>query len=116
MMTIFVPTEREKVMGMREKLIEILEGNATCLELGIESCDACPYGRVEDCYTHALTDHLIANGVTIPVRCKDCENYDPLKERCDHPNLEFEVECYDHWVSVKPDDFCSAGERRTDGN
>ena len=52
-------------MGMREKLIELLGNNANCIELGIEGCEECRYARVEDCYTHALVDHLIANGVTI---------------------------------------------------
>ena len=49
------------------------------------------------------------------VRCKDCESFDPIKKRCDHPHLDFDVECYDHWINVKPEDFCSYGERRTDG-
>ena len=49
----------------REKLMEILADNATCLALGIKSCDECAYGRCEDCYTDALVDHLIANGVTV---------------------------------------------------
>ena len=53
------------VMAMREKLIEVLKGNATCLSMGIDSCESCPYGHDEDCYTSALVDHLIANGVTI---------------------------------------------------
>ena len=49
----------------REKLIEVLKGNATCLSMGIDSCESCPHGHDEDCYTSALVDHLIANGVTI---------------------------------------------------
>lgn len=65
--------------------------------------------------------YLGTNGVELVeyspvVRCKDCESYDPIKKRCDHPHLDFDVECYDHWINVKPEDFCSYGERRTDEN
>lgn len=47
------------------------------------------------------------------VQCKDCEHYNPESQRCDHPRLDYDVECYDHWINVCPDDFCSYGERRT---
>ena len=46
------------------------------------------------------------------VRCKDCKYYDEKEIRCDHPMLEWEVECYDHWLDVETSDFCSYGERR----
>ena len=49
----------------REKLLELLDGNAQCSGvLGIESCETCPYRYEEDCYTKALIDHLVNNGVT----------------------------------------------------
>ena len=44
-------------MGMREKLIELLED--------VWSADT----------WEEIADYLIANGVTIPVRCKDCLSY-----------------------------------------
>ena len=59
-----------------------------------------------------VADHLIANGVEIPVRCKDCKH------------LKYGYQCYyplgmmlnndgDAYVLVDPDeDFCSRGERR----
>ena len=51
------------------------------------------------------------------VRCKDCAHYHydvrRRKNRCDHPLLDFDIECYDHWIDTEPDDFCSRGERRT---
>ncbi len=64
-----------------------------------------------------MTDMLIANGVTIPVRCGECKHYR------DHPNglcyawtepctnergYKGEVHC------VEPDDFCSHGERKNE--
>ena len=48
------------------------------------------------------------------VRCKGCKYYTEDEFRCDHPELNWEVECYDHWIDCNPDDFCSKGERRTD--
>ena len=47
------------------------------------------------------------------VRCKDCEYYKEQEKRCDHPCQEAEY-CYDCWLGVEPEDFCSYGERRTD--
>ena len=52
-------------MTDREKLIAILANNATCVTLGIDGCDVCPYKHVKDCYTEALADHLLANGVVV---------------------------------------------------
>lgn len=48
------------------------------------------------------------------VRCKDCKYFINERRRCDHPNLDYDVECYDHWIGVNPDDFCSYGEREED--
>lgn len=52
-----------------------------------------------------------ANCVEV-VRCKDCKHYKENDKRCDHPCLFFELECYDHWIDMGPNDFCSYGERR----
>ena len=56
-----------------------------------------------------VADHLIANGVTIPVRCKNCisghEQYYGNLLRCNVMGC----------AGMKPDDFCSYGERRNDG-
>ena len=78
---------------MREKLIELL---ADSVHMSYEK----------------QADRLIANGVTIPVSCKDCKYYKENELRCDHPELNYDVECYDHWIDCDPDDFCSCGERR----
>lgn len=55
------------------------------------------------------------------VRCKDCKYYTAHYYgsygdygRCDHPQQEYDIECFDMWVSTNPDDFCSYGERRED--
>ena len=52
-----------------------------------------------------VADHLIANGVTIPVRCKGCKYFDC--DYCSHDKMEHS--------RCREDDFCSYGERRTDG-
>ena len=45
-------------MGMREKLIELIQSAV---------------GGCATYWASLIADHLIANGVTIPVRCKDCK-------------------------------------------
>ena len=49
------------------------------------------------------------------VRCKDCKHYCQDKINgviCRHPELDYDIECYDHWINTNPDDFCSYGERK----
>jgi hypothetical protein len=59
-----------------------------------------------------IADHLIENGVTIPVRCKDCK----FCER-DHTLDGGGDEYYYCWHDemehgqARPNDFCSYGER-----
>lgn len=50
---------------------------------------------------------------TVEVCCKDCKFYTESENRCDHPYMDYDVECYDQWLVVNPDDFCSCSERRT---
>ena len=95
--------QRWMVMGMREKLIELIGQAQDC---GCDVTDVVEMNYVENA---VLIDHLIANGVTIPVRCKECvwcekgKDYEPY---CNHPT--------DGMHDVQMDDFCSYGERRTD--
>lgn len=77
-------------MGMREKLIELLF-NVPGYLMG----------------TAELADYLIANGVTIPVRCKDCKHFDP--EKALRPGG---IWCVYWGTDPDPDDFCCKGERR----
>ena len=100
---------------MREKLIELLckAHNAVtdkCIENGTWSKWGMSYA--EQIETEA--DSLIANGVTIPVRCKDCKHYDNTEgiQWC-HLNSKFAKWGTD-WHSFPEDGFCSYGERRTD--
>ena len=78
----------------REKLIKILADNATCISLGIKSCYECAYGRCEDCYTEALVDHLIANGVRLEEKqaTSDENKWIPVTERL--PETDKKVLCY----------------------
>ena len=48
------------------------------------------------------------------VRCKDCKYYCQDKINgviCRHPALDFDTECFDHWINTNPNDFCSYGEK-----
>ena len=81
-------------MGMREKLIELLEGF-------MHLC-----GRQGD-----MADYLIANGVTIPVHCKDCKHWSDGVAGCtDHVKC-----CKIGYYMVGENGYCVYGERRTDG-
>ena len=93
---------------MREKLIELLceaHGMATDASLFEDASYA------QQLETEA--DSLIANGVTIPVRCKDCKHSGIVPHSkimyCENPMGR--CGC----VPTKEDAFCSYGERRTDG-
>lgn len=77
--------------------------------------------RSADLYVNTATATVVAkalkeSGMVIATRCKDCEFYNENDKRCDHPCLEWEVECYDLWLGVEPDDFCSYGERKENGD
>ena len=100
---------------MRERLIRLL---GLCHCDGGEELGNCPYRKhgvcaeiykIDYCAIQNLADHLIANGVEIPVHCCDCA-------RCvTHTD---DVGC--QWLfcerqngrPVDPTDFCSCGERR----
>ena len=45
------------------------------------------------------------------VRCEDCKHYTDIESRCDHPMQGAEW-CYDCWIAMGPNDFCSYGERK----
>ena len=97
---ISVPTEKGKTMTEREKLIELLrhefnrimEGNPTT--------------------TQEFADNLIANGVTIPVQCKDCQSshYNECSglTKCTSQRGLHRI--------VDPNEHCSWGERKDNGN
>lgn len=67
-------------------------------------------------------DKIKQGDVVEVCRCKDCKYYTEHYDfpyggyseygRCDHPQQEYDTECFDMWVTTLPDDFCSYGERR----
>jgi hypothetical protein len=87
-------------MGMREKLIDLLVNLTDRL-----GCQLVGYSLAMK-----IADRLIANGVTIPVRCRDCKYFGG------HGT------CYCYAadengtpIFVREDDFCSYGERKNNG-
>lgn len=88
---------------MREKLIEMIAQQQEC---GLTHNAK---GRDFVTYNAELADHLIAGGVTIPVRCRECTHFTEgmaigmCKRNPDKPILPVP---YDH--------FCSFGKRRND--
>jgi hypothetical protein len=90
---------------MREKLIELLN---KVQDMGVTVIPAGMGDTYDHVWNQEVADHLIANGVTIPVRCKDCNNFVPESITvCRHCSLT-------GMQVVDEDDFCSYGERRTD--
>ena len=80
----------------REKLIELLESSPFLDVLGGLS------------YYEEAADHLIANGVTIPVRCKDCKHWKDGAAGCTD-----KVKCCDiGFYMIGENGYCSFGERR----
>ena len=91
-------------MGMREKLIEILRGVIKFHEEQKEKWILGGKVGERPSITESFVDILIANGVTIPVRCKDCRFWHKDTVSCDF------VAADANWYE---DDFCSYGERKT---
>ena len=90
-------------MTDREKMVNLL-CEANSISVDAELFEDSSYAQ----QLEIEADFLIANGVTIPVRCKDCKHWceDTLSCMCgNHYD--------DNWYG---EDFCSYGERRTDVN
>ena len=110
-------------MGMRERLNKLLREG---IHVDAEKKEAWilggKVGKQPDIFDN-LADHLIANGVTIPVRCKDCASFEETYRTVGEEtgNVYCGGYCY-HWDyeqgmspnQVYGDDFCCHGERRTD--
>ena len=88
-------------MGMREKLIELLNN----------SFDE-QYGKRGLLTAQHTADHLIANGVTILVRCKDCIHYVQMPGSVVDYRCSIFCGCYERPYPMEADGFCSYGERR----
>lgn len=77
-------------MEQREKLIELLSEHHS--------------GNYDE--AKRIADHLIANGVVVPVRCNDCKHFEEGKLKCRFHSTETqEIQMFPTW-------FCSEGERK----
>ena len=79
--------------------------NAHCAECDVVRKIQCSACWVEDVLELLEGDAVDAVEV---VRCKDCKKCHPWEA----PNGATGYECDYHGEDVKPDDFCSCGERR----
>ena len=100
-------------MGMREKLIELIASKVCDIyseysgEWILHDCKTC---YTKNCNVAKSADHLIANGVTIPVRCKECD-FRVFDDVC----KEYYCNCvYGVNGAITDNDFCSYGERKAD--
>ena len=94
---------------MREKLIKLLRDGVRCPGV-IDSCWDCPnYTVSQTCDEFGATvDMLIANGVTMPTRCKDCQFWTDGVAGCtDHVKL-----CKIGFYMVGENGYCVFGERK----
>lgn len=80
-------------MADREKLLELM-------------CEAKKADTEDAPFCEFLADFLIANGVTIPVRCKDCKTSRKYHQPAGHRY------CLHHERRKRDNDFCSRGERK----
>lgn len=97
--------ERWMVMGMSEKLIKLLN---EVQDYGTKNT----YGErsitVESKGNKTIADFLVANGVTIPVRCKDCKYMEKTPDG---------LRWCDVWSGINgmgDEGFCNYGERKQD--
>ena len=99
----------------REKLIEFIQAAKSRKQYDFL------FGNIDDAIDmksddEYIADHLIANGVTIPVRCGECEHCGIC-----YPEKQIGKEatqgwyCKEHKSYRRPDDFCSHGERKENG-
>ena len=87
-------------MANEKRLIELLE-----------SAESAVYWNSSDKgFIEKIADHLIANGVTIPVRCEDCKRYHTMSPY-GGVIYKFPI-CQEFRCNTKTTDFCSYGERK----
>ena len=89
----------------RTKLIQILE-----------SAESAVYWNSSDKgFIEKIADHLVANGVTIPVRCKECQFWIHIgggKGDCTNGRFHLD-DCPD--PTMMAEEFCCLGERKDNG-
>lgn len=99
--------------------LRLIDANALMKNIGkIPQLRGITYGRMKK----AVEETLTIDAVPV-VRCWECVHYKPKdamtpgdnRMRCDHPCLDYDIECYDQWLDVEPNDYCKYGERKMDG-
>ena len=70
--------------------------------------------RIGADYTEVVADYLLDNDVFPIVRCKDCKHYKEFRTKRNKQIMRLccRMGKNDMEYSVKPDDFCSYGERK----
>ena len=70
--------------------------------------------RIGADYTDVVADYLLDNDVLPVVRCKDCKHYKEFRTKRNKQIMRLccRMGKNDVEYSVKPDDFCSYGERK----
>lgn len=86
---------------MKERLIEILQNHDYYAH-----CERCTryIKACESCRDERIADHLIENGVVLPLRCAECEN----SEICPDTLLW----CNEFSCVVSENEFCSRAKRK----
>lgn len=85
---------------MREKLINLINESGACFY-------CFPLGDLGEQQAAKIADHLIDNGIVIPVRCEDC------RYLIDRDNNTYG--CYRLFMeNCEPRDFCPYGKRRNE--
>ena len=70
--------------------------------------------RIGADHTEVVADYLLDNDVVPIVRCKDCKHYKEFRTKRNKQIMRLccRMGKNDMEYSVKPDDFCSYGERK----
>ena len=98
-------------MNDKEKLISLLiltDPNPYICESESGSCELT---TCTECRARSTADLLIENDFLPVVRCKDCKHYEIHK-----PKVLENCERNGYIIPMKPDDFCSYGERKEGGD
>ena len=105
-------------MATEKRLIDANVVLAKKFTTGLSDASGNYYGYADVVFADDIENAPTVDAVEV-VRCKDCKYYykDKIKGFiCRHPELDYDIECYDHWINANPDDFCSCGERKGGGS
>lgn len=105
-------------METENRLIDANVVLAKKFTTGLSDASGNYYGYADVVFADDIENATTVDAVEV-VRCKDCKYYykDKIKGFiCRHPELDYDIECYDHWINANPDDFCSCGKRNGGGS